>query len=574
MAEIKGIDVSRWNGTIDWKTVANYGMGFAILRITEKGNIVDSTFEPNYKGCIENKIPVGVYKYSYATTIAQIEDEANVVIKTLNKRKLDYHVFLDIEDKCQENLSDSLMMKMIETFRAIIVKAGYKFGIYCGYSWYQNQLPEGAKKYDCWVARYPNNDTGELQERLRVPASTGVIGWQYSSKATIPGIPTKTDRSVFYKDYSKSSTTSTNSPKPTTTQGSDTMNKDKAIDALIATAQAEIGYMEKKSNAQLDDKTANVGDGNYTKYWRDLKPSWNGSAWCAVWVSWCMYKTFGLETAKKLLKHENDFPYVYCPTLGARFTKYANPQRGDIVIFYRNGTFTHTGIVTKVEGDKFYTIEGNTSNGSTIIANGGEVCSKHYNNSNLPGTKFCRPDYSIVKSIMNSSSTSKPSTTTYKKWVGAATKNGTDVFANPTGTSKLSTYPKLNKGNLVDVIGVSGTRYQVKIADKFVGYVEKTNIKDPNAVVVKPSASTNKPVKKGYNKSEKWKGVITAKSGLKVRKSPGTSNADLECSFSPLKYNTPVSVCDSTTGSDGNKWYYICYKGKYGFSSAKYIKKK
>ena len=574
MAEIKGIDVSRWNGKIDWKTVASYGMGFAILRITEQGNIVDSTFEPNYKGCIENKIPVGVYKYSYATTIAQIEDEANVVIKTLNKRKLDYPVFLDIEDKCQENLSDSLMMKMIEAFRAIIIKAGYKFGIYCGYSWYQYQLPEGAKKYDCWVARYPNNDTGELQERLRVPASSGVIGWQYSSKATIPGIPTKTDRSVFYKDYSKSSTTSTNSPKPTTTQGSDTMNKDKAIDALIVTAQAEIGYMEKQSNAQLDDKNTNVGDGNYTKYWRDLKPIYQGQPWCAVFVSWIMYKTFGLETAKKLLKHENDFPYVYCPTLGARFTKYANPQRGDIVIFYRNGTFAHTGIVTKVEGDKFYTIEGNTSNGSTIIANGGEVCSKHYNNSNLPGTKFCRPDYSIVKSIMNSSSTSKPSQTTYNKWVGAATKNGTDVFTNSTGTSKLSTYPKLNKGNLVDVIGVSGTRYQVKIADKFVGYVEKSNIKDPNAVVTKPSASTSKPAKKGYNKSEKWKGVIIAKSGLKVRKSPGTSNADLECSFSPLKYNTPVSVCDSTTGSDGNKWYYICYKGKYGFSSAKYIKKK
>lgn len=574
MAEIKGIDVSRWNGKIDWKTVANYGMGFAILRITEKGNIVDSTFESNYKDCIENKIPVGVYKYSYATTIAQIEDEANVVIKTLNKRKLDYPVFLDIEDKCQENLSDSLMMKMIEAFRAIIIKAGYKFGIYCGYSWYQYQLPEGAKKYDCWVARHPNNDTGELQERLRVPASSGVIGWQYSSKATIPGIPTKTDRSVFYKDYSKSSTTSTNSPKPTTTQGSDTMNKDKAIDALIVTAQAEIGYMEKQSNAQLDDKNTNVGDGNYTKYWRDLKPIYQGQPWCAVFVSWIMYKTFGLETAKKLLKHENDFPYVYCPTLGARFTKYANPQRGDIVIFYRNGTFAHTGIVTKVEGDKFYTIEGNTSNGSTIIANGGEVCSKHYNNSNLPGTKFCRPDYSIVKSIMNSSSTSKPSQTTYNKWVGAATKNGTDVFTNSTGTSKLSTYPKLNKGNLVDVIGVSGTRYQVKIADKFVGYVEKTNIKDPNAVVTKPSASTSKPAKKGYNKSEKWKGVIIAKSWLKVRKSPGTSNADLECSFSPLKYNTPVSVCDSTTGSDGNKWYYICYKGKYGFSSAKYIKKK
>ena len=569
MPEIKGIDVSRWNGTIDWKTVANYGMGFAIIRITEKGNIVDSTFEPNYKGCIENKIPVGVYKYSYATTIAQIEDEANVVIKTLNKRKLDYPVFLDIEDKCQENLSDSLMMKMIEAFRAIIVKAGYKFGIYCGYSWYQNQLPKGAKKYDCWVARYSSNDDGSLPERLRVPASTGVIGWQYSSKSTIDGISTKVDRSVFYKDYSKSSTTSTNSPKPTTIQGSDTMNKDKAIDALIATAQAEIGYMEKKSNAQLDNKTANVGDGNYTKYWRDLKPSWNGSAWCAVWVSWCMYKTFGLETAKKLLKHENDFPYVYCPTLGARFTKYANPQRGDIVIFYRNGTFAHTGIVTKVEGDKFYTIEGNTNNGSTIIANGGSVCSKSYNNSNLPGTKFCRPDYSIVKSIMNSSSASKRSQTTYNKWVGAAIKDDTDVFANPTGTSKLSTYPKLNKGNLVDVIGVSGTRYQVKIADKFVGYVEKSNIKDPNAVVTKPSASTSKPANKTYP----FVGEVTA-SELNVRTGTGTNYGKLS-SYPILKRGNLVDVLKEKKDTSGNKWYQVRIAGKYtGYVSAKYIKKK
>lgn len=351
-----------------------------------------------------------------------------------------------------------------------------------------------------------------------------------------------------------------------TLQGSDNMTTEKAINALIATAQAEIGYMEKKSNAQLDDKTANVGDGNYTKYWRDLKPSWNGSAWCAVWVSWCMYKTFGLETAKKLLKHENDFPYVYCPTLGARFTKYANPQRGDIVIFYRNGTFAHTGIVTKVEGDKFYTIEGNTNNGSTIIANGGSVCSKSYNNSNLPGTKFCRPDYSIVKSIMNSSSTSKPSTSTYKKWVGAATKDGTDVFANPTGTSKLSTYPKLNKDNLVDVIGVSGTRYQVKIADKFVGYVEKNNIKDPNAVVTKPSASTSKP-------KYPFVGEVTA-SELNVRTGAGTNYGKLS-SYPILKRGNLVDVLKAKKDTSGNKWYQVRIAGKYtGYVSAQYIKKK
>lgn len=551
MAEIKGIDVSRWNGEIDWKTVANYGMGFAILRITEKGNIVDSTFEPNYKGCIENKIPVGVYKYSYATTIAQIEDEANVVIKTLNKRKLNYHVFLDIEDKCQENLSDSLMMKMIEAFRTIIVKAGYKFGIYCGYSWYQNQLPEGAKKYDCWVARYPNNDTGELQERLRVPASTGVIGWQYSSKATIPGIPTKTDRSVFYKDYSKSSTTSTNSPKPTTTQGSDTMNKEKAIDALIACAENEVGYLEKKSNSQLDDKTANAGYNNYTKYWRDVYPQYQAQAWCAAFVSWCMMKTFGLDVAKKLLKH---WPYVYCPTLGNLFTKYANPQRGDIVIFYRHGTFAHTGLVTKVEGDKFYTIEGNTSGGSSIVPNGGGVYAKSYYNSNLPGTKFCRPDYSIVTSILTSNTSSnasnqpnQASNSSYSKWVGSCTKDRTVVYSKASGATALSSYRSLNKGNLVDVIGESGYRYKVKIAGKYTGYVDKTYL------IV--------PTTKAYPV-----GKVTANK-LNVRKSPAVKNDNILSEYQKLKKGDLIDIIEKKDG-----WYHILIAKTYAaYVSAQYI---
>lgn len=166
-----------------------------------------------------------------------------------------------------------------------------------------------------------------------------------------------------------------------------------AIDKLIQIAKNEIGYLEKASNSQLDNKTANAGSANYTKYWRDIKPDYQGQPWCAAFVSWCMMKAFGQEKAKKLLKH---WPYVYCPTLGNLFTRNANPKIGDIVIFYHNGTFTHTGIVTAVIGDRFYTIEGNTSGASGIIANGGGVCAKSYLNSQMPGTKFCTPDYSIT----------------------------------------------------------------------------------------------------------------------------------------------------------------------------------
>ena len=379
MVEYKGIDVSSWQGKIDWDAVADYGMGFAILRIAEKDNVIDNAFEANYKGCTANNISVGAYKYSYAVNVSEIQYEARKVVKILNGRKLDYPVFLDIEDKSQENLPKSLMMQMIDAFREIIIKAGYQFGIYCGYSWYQYQLPEDAKKYDCWLAAYPSQDDGTMQIRLKPAAG---IGWQYSSKATIPGISGKVDRNVFYKDY----TVTKNEDKGETTM-------DKAIEKVILIAKNEEGYLEKKSNSQLDSKTANAGSANYTKYWRDIKPDYQGQPWCAAFVSWCFMKAFGLEKAKKMLKH---WPYVYCPTLGNLFTRNANPKIGDIVIFYHNGTFTHTGLVTAVIGDRFYTIEGNTSGASGIIANGGGVCAKSYLNSQMPGTKFCTPDYSIV----------------------------------------------------------------------------------------------------------------------------------------------------------------------------------
>lgn len=178
------------------------------------------------------------------------------------------------------------------------------------------------------------------------------------------------------------------------------MTKTEAINAMLSVAKKEIGYLEKRSNASLDNKTANAGYNNYTKYWRDIKPDYQGQPWCAAFVSWVLMQTFGLAAAKKLLKH---WPYVYCPTLGDLFTRYANPEVGDIVIFYRGGTFAHTGIVTKVSGDYFETVEGNTSSGSAIVPNGGGVYAKSYYNSSLPGTKFCRIDWGYAASVLQPS---------------------------------------------------------------------------------------------------------------------------------------------------------------------------
>lgn len=567
MADILGIDVSSYQGKPDWAQVKKSGVNFAILRIHQRDGI-DGSFEYNYSECTKNSIPIGGYKFSYAKTVAEAEKEANDTLAILNNRKLTLPIFYDLEWNEQKALGSQTVEKIAIAFLNKISAAGYKVGIYSNVDWYNNILTDKLKKYDLWIARYPASDNGTIQERLRVNYG---VGWQFSSKGKVPGITGNVDMNVFYKDYSSASTEQ-KSESTNTTADSGSVSITKAINALIAVAQNEVGYLEKKSNSQLDSKTANAGSANYTKYWRDVYPAYQAQAWCACFISWCFMITFGLDVAKKLLKH---WPYVYCPTLGTLFTKNSNPKVGDIVIFYRNGTFAHTGLVTEVDGDRFYTVEGNTSGGSTVIPNGGGVCAKSYLNSQLPGTKFCTPDYSIVTSInSNTSSNSgnnstnnstsstaktylstgdkgenvktlqanlkklgytgkngsalstdgvfgtnteyavrkfqsdhklevdgkvgsitqgeitkainalnKSQTSAYQKWTGKCIKNGAVVYKAYTGTTPLSTYPKLNAGNLVDVIGLSDGRYKVVIAGKYTGYVFHKFIDKPETVI-------------------------------------------------------------------------------------------
>lgn len=195
--EIKGIDVSSYQGKPDWAKVAKAGYKFAVLRIHQKTG-VDSSFEYNYKGCKSNGILIGGYKYSYALTPAQAIDEAEDVIAALNGRVLDSPVFYDLEWTNQRKLGKQAIENITVAFLTRMKKAGYKVGIYCNLDWYNNVLSDALKKYDCWIARYPASDNGSVQERLR--PSVGV-GWQYSSKGKVPGINGNVDMNVFYKDY-------------------------------------------------------------------------------------------------------------------------------------------------------------------------------------------------------------------------------------------------------------------------------------------------------------------------------------------------------------------------------------
>lgn len=176
-----------------------------------------------------------------------------------------------------------------------------------------------------------------------------------------------------------------------------------AIDAVINIALAEVGYLEKASGVDLYDKTANAGDKNYTKYGYEMNKLYPAvmdypAYWCDCFVDWCFYKAFGVCNAKKVLGGDFDDYTVASAQLfknkGAWHT--SRPQRGDQV-FFANGTrICHTGLVYAVDSKYVYTIEGNTSDGSTVIRNGGAVCKKKYALSNHRIVGYGRPLYSLA----------------------------------------------------------------------------------------------------------------------------------------------------------------------------------
>ena len=333
-----------------------------------------------------------------------------------------------------------------------------------------------------------------------------------------------------------------------TDKGNNTNMIAKAINAVINIALAEVGYLEKATNANLDDKTANAGSNNYTKYWRDIYPAYQGQPWCACFVTWVFVIAFGKAMAQKLLKH---YPYVYCPTMADLFTLNANPKVGDIVIFKHNGVFTHTGIVIKVSGDQFWTVEGNTSGGSTIIANGGAVCKKTYFNSNLPGTKFITPDYSKVQEI-KSEGNDAPSIS-----ASSILKIGSNGSAVKTLQKNLNTLIKAK----LTVDGEFGTatynaviKFQTKYKLTADGIVGENTRKKINALLKKKSNSTT------VNSTKSVVGEVTANE-LNVRSWYGIDSSTGKkyptiVSYPKLKKTNRVSIL-ATYKVNGETWYKI-----------------
>ena len=190
---IRGIDVSAYQGDINWKQVKESGIQFAILRSTLKNGRPDSKFTEYIKGCDNNKIDVSVYKYSYALTETQSVAEANTVISLLNGRKC--KIWLDLEDKSQIQLGKSGILRIANAFIKTCEDKGYSVGIYCNLNWIKNYIDDSLKKYDLWIARYGKNN-GQLEDKYKPNVNEKI--WQFTSKGQVHGINGNVDLNVLY----------------------------------------------------------------------------------------------------------------------------------------------------------------------------------------------------------------------------------------------------------------------------------------------------------------------------------------------------------------------------------------
>lgn len=196
-----GIDVSKWQGEIDWEKVANSGVGidFAIIRCGYRGIssgdlIEDPYFKKNIEGAIKNGIKVGVYFYSQAITKAEAIEEASMALELVKGYNLQLPIYIDTEGSGGrgDTISKSERTEILKTFCEVIKNAGFKPGVYSGRYWYNNHvITSKIEQYHIWVAQY--NDVCEYEGRYDI--------WQYTSSGSVPGINGKVDMNIAYRVY-------------------------------------------------------------------------------------------------------------------------------------------------------------------------------------------------------------------------------------------------------------------------------------------------------------------------------------------------------------------------------------
>lgn len=194
MTVYKGIDVSKWQGEVDWTRVKNSGIKFAMLRASYgwDKNGRDVCFNANYERAKRVGVSVGAYHFAYAQTPEQAAAEAEHCREVLRGKKLEYPVAYDLEDARIERLGKEKISAIAKAFCERMESYGYYVCIYANLNWLNNYFTEEIfEKYDIWLAQWNEKPTFERPYGI----------WQRTSKGTVDGIIGNVDLDECYKNY-------------------------------------------------------------------------------------------------------------------------------------------------------------------------------------------------------------------------------------------------------------------------------------------------------------------------------------------------------------------------------------
>ena len=190
-----GIDVSKFQGLIDWQEVKKH-IDFAIIRCGYGSNLEsqdDPYFKRNADECTRLKIPFGVYLYSYATNEREALSEAEHVLRLVKDYQMAYPVYYDLEDNnTTGRQSNQTIANIAQTFAQRLEQEGYYVGMYASLFWFRTKLTSPIfNEYTKWIARY--------NDELNYDGEYGM--WQYSATGNVLGIDTMVDLNYAYKDF-------------------------------------------------------------------------------------------------------------------------------------------------------------------------------------------------------------------------------------------------------------------------------------------------------------------------------------------------------------------------------------
>jgi GH25 family lysozyme M1 (1,4-beta-N-acetylmuramidase) len=189
---IKGIDVSVWQGNIDFGKVKVSGINFVIIRAGYGNGNKDKWFDENYRKAKAAGLHIGAYWYSYATSADGAKQEAQSCAKVLSGKQLDYPVYFDIEEKSQLSRGKDFCSSLITAFCTELERLGYYAGFYTSLSSLNSVISDAVKKrFTVWVAQWSS--------KCSYSGSYGV--WQYSSKGKVNGISGNVDMDYSYIDF-------------------------------------------------------------------------------------------------------------------------------------------------------------------------------------------------------------------------------------------------------------------------------------------------------------------------------------------------------------------------------------